>query len=301
MTVSEGCLSLPEHYADVDAARPRSACAISTTRTRSARSRPRGCWRPASSTRSTISTACCSSTTSRSLKRGIILRKLAKTKRRRPSSRPDGRGTGRRCCQELVLRPRLHGHAAISPRGSSRRCSRPGINIVAVYSQPPRPAGRGHRLQPAPVQRGAERMASTLRCPTRLRDDEAAAEFAALGLDAAVVAAYGLILPRAMLEAPRLGCLNVHASLLPRWRGAAPISARSWRATARPGSRSCRWTRGSTPARSCCAEACRSARGTTAASSPTNSPSSAARLIVAALDGLADGRADAAAAAARKA
>jgi methionyl-tRNA formyltransferase len=97
-----------------------------------------------------------------------------------------------------------------------------GHDIAAVYSQPPRPAGRGHRPQPSPVQQAAEAAGLPVRVPTRF-DDAAIAEFAALGLDAAVVAAYGLILPKAVLAAPRLGCLNVHASLLPRWRGAAPI------------------------------------------------------------------------------
>jgi methionyl-tRNA formyltransferase len=98
-----------------------------------------------------------------------------------------------------------------------------GHRLVAVYTQPPRPAGRGHRLQPSPVQRAAQRHGLELRHPTLLRGENVAAAFATLGADAAVVAAYGLILPRAMLEAPRLGCLNVHASLLPRWRGAAPV------------------------------------------------------------------------------
>jgi methionyl-tRNA formyltransferase len=98
-----------------------------------------------------------------------------------------------------------------------------GHRIRAVYTQPPRPSGRGHRLQPSPVQALAERQELAVRCPASLRTPEAAAEFAAFGADAAVVAAYGLILPEAVLEAPRLGCLNVHASLLPRWRGAAPI------------------------------------------------------------------------------
>jgi methionyl-tRNA formyltransferase len=96
-------------------------------------------------------------------------------------------------------------------------------HIGAVYTQPPRPAGRGHQLQPSPVQLAAERHGIALRTPARLRDDATIAEFANLGADAAVVAAYGLILPAAILAAPRLGCLNVHASLLPRWRGAAPI------------------------------------------------------------------------------
>ncbi len=95
--------------------------------------------------------------------------------------------------------------------------------IAAVYCQPPRPAGRGKKLRPSPVQAFAEARGWEVRTPKRLKDPEAQADFAALELDVAVVAAYGLILPRAILEAPRLGCLNVHASLLPRWRGAAPI------------------------------------------------------------------------------
>ncbi|MEA2757001.1 MAG: methionyl-tRNA formyltransferase [Aliidongia sp.] len=95
--------------------------------------------------------------------------------------------------------------------------------VAAVYSQPPRPTGRGHRTQPSPVQARAESLGLAVRHPTSLKSPEIQAEFAALGLDTAVVAAYGLILPRAILDAPRLGCVNVHASLLPRWRGAAPI------------------------------------------------------------------------------
>jgi methionyl-tRNA formyltransferase len=98
-----------------------------------------------------------------------------------------------------------------------------GHNILAVYTLPPRPAGRGHRLQPSPVQTLAEQHRLSVRSPASLRDEGEQAAFAALGSDAAVVAAYGLILPRPLLAAPRLGCLNVHASLLPRWRGAAPI------------------------------------------------------------------------------
>jgi methionyl-tRNA formyltransferase len=98
-----------------------------------------------------------------------------------------------------------------------------GHRLRAVYTQPPRPAGRGHRLQPSPVQELAERHGLSVRCPTSLRNIKAQAEFAALDAQAGVVAAYGLILPAPVLQAPRLGCLNVHASLLPRWRGAAPI------------------------------------------------------------------------------
>ena len=98
-----------------------------------------------------------------------------------------------------------------------------GHRILAVYTQPPRPAGRGHRPQPSPVQSLAAQHGLPIRCPATLRDEAEQAAFAALGADAVVVAAYGLILPPPVLNAPRLGCLNVHASLLPRWRGAAPI------------------------------------------------------------------------------
>ena len=98
-----------------------------------------------------------------------------------------------------------------------------GLHLLAVYTQPPRPAGRGHRPQCSPVQLLAERHDLVVRCPRHLRDEQVQAEFAALGAEAAVVAAYGLILPARMLTAPRFGCFNVHASLLPRWRGAAPI------------------------------------------------------------------------------
>jgi methionyl-tRNA formyltransferase len=101
-----------------------------------------------------------------------------------------------------------------------------GHAIAAVYCQPPRPAGRGQAVQRCPVHRAADELGLAVRTPARLRSDPAAqAAFAALELDAAVVAAYGLILPPAMLEAPPRGCLNIHASLLPRWRGAAPIQA----------------------------------------------------------------------------
>ena len=97
-----------------------------------------------------------------------------------------------------------------------------GHDVAAVYTQPPRPAGRGHREQPSPVQRAAETLGIPVHAPAKL-DTAEQAKFRALDLDAAVVVAYGLILPKAVLAAPRLGCINVHASLLPRWRGAAPI------------------------------------------------------------------------------
>jgi methionyl-tRNA formyltransferase len=97
-----------------------------------------------------------------------------------------------------------------------------GHDVVAVYTQPPRPANRG-RLTPSPVQLRAEQLGLPVRTPERLKPPEEQAGFAALDLDVAVVAAYGLLLPQPILDAPRRGCLNIHASLLPRWRGAAPI------------------------------------------------------------------------------
>jgi len=101
-----------------------------------------------------------------------------------------------------------------------------GHEVAAVYCQPPRPAGRGQRETPCPVHRAALELGLPVRTPTRVRRDaDEHAAFRSLDLDAAVVAAYGLILPSEMLHAPRRGCLNIHASLLPRWRGAAPIHA----------------------------------------------------------------------------
>jgi methionyl-tRNA formyltransferase len=99
-----------------------------------------------------------------------------------------------------------------------------GHQVLAAYTQPPRPGGRrGRELTPSPVQREAEARGIAVRHPVSLRNAEAQAEFAAFDADIAIVAAYGLILPQAVLDAPRLGCLNIHGSLLPRWRGAAPV------------------------------------------------------------------------------
>jgi methionyl-tRNA formyltransferase len=98
-----------------------------------------------------------------------------------------------------------------------------GHAVCAVYTQPPRPAGRGKRDRRSPVHDFAEARGIQVRTPARFNDEAEHHSFAALELDAAVVVAYGLILPPAILDAPRLGCINVHASLLPRWRGAAPI------------------------------------------------------------------------------
>jgi len=98
-----------------------------------------------------------------------------------------------------------------------------GHDVACVYSQPPRPKGRGMALEPGPVHAFAERAKLPVRTPLSLKGADEQAEFAALELDAAIVVAYGLLLPKAILDAPRLGCFNLHGSLLPRWRGAAPI------------------------------------------------------------------------------
>ncbi|MBU0645611.1 MAG: methionyl-tRNA formyltransferase [Alphaproteobacteria bacterium] len=98
-----------------------------------------------------------------------------------------------------------------------------GHEIACVYCQPPRPAGRGKKDRPTPVQACAEAMGLPVRHPVNFKTSEDVAEFAALDADIAVVVAYGLLLPQSILDAPKLGCLNIHASLLPRWRGAAPI------------------------------------------------------------------------------
>jgi methionyl-tRNA formyltransferase len=98
-----------------------------------------------------------------------------------------------------------------------------GHAVVAVYSQPPKPAGRGLELSPSPVHARADTLGLPVKTPKTLREPQAQVEFAALAADVAVVVAYGLILPKPVLNAPKHGCLNLHGSLLPRWRGAAPI------------------------------------------------------------------------------
>jgi methionyl-tRNA formyltransferase len=98
-----------------------------------------------------------------------------------------------------------------------------GHEIACVYSQPPKPAGRGKALRPTPVHAFAQARGIEVRTPSSLKTDEAKADFAAIGAGAAIVVAYGLILPKQVLDATRLGCFNLHGSLLPRWRGAAPM------------------------------------------------------------------------------
>jgi methionyl-tRNA formyltransferase len=107
--------------------------------------------------------------------------------------------------------------------GALRALHAAGHDIACVYTQPPRPKGRGHDVEKTAVHKAAEEMGFTVRTPTSLKPDGEVAAFRALGADVAVVAAYGLILRQNILTAPRLGCINIHASLLPRWRGAAPI------------------------------------------------------------------------------
>jgi methionyl-tRNA formyltransferase len=104
-----------------------------------------------------------------------------------------------------------------------RALHRAGYTIAAVYCQPPKPAGRGQQIHKSPVQSVAEELRLAVRTPKTLRDEAEQRHLADLKLDLIVVAAYGLILPQAVLDIPRLCCLNIHASLLPRWRGAAPI------------------------------------------------------------------------------
>ena len=99
-----------------------------------------------------------------------------------------------------------------------------GHEIAAVYTRAAKPAGRGMKLQPTPVEQEARRLNIPVLTPATLKTPEALAEFSAHNADAAVVVAYGMILPQAILDAPKLGCFNLHASLLPRWRGAAPIN-----------------------------------------------------------------------------
>ena len=145
-----------------------------------------------------------------------------------------------------------------------------GHEIACVYSQPPRPAGRGQQPRPSPVAGARPRRSASPSAPrATLRDPAAQAEFAALGADVAVVVAYGLILPQPVLDAPARGCLNIHASLLPRWRGAAPIQRALMAGDPETGISIMGWRRASTPARSCSARRSRSARATPPATCTT--------------------------------
>ena len=164
-----------------------------------------------------------------------------------------------------------------------------GHRILAVYTQPPRPAGRGHRPQPSPVQLLATQHRFAIRSPVSLRIPEAQAAFAGLGAEAAVVAAYGLILPAAILRAPRLGCLNVHASLLPRWRGAAPIQRALLAGDTVTGVTIMQMDEGLDTGAILMQQAVLIAPGTTAAGLSGELAVLGSQLVLAALDGVADG------------
>ena len=175
------------------------------------------------------------------LKRDMVVRKFSKQKRARSLGCPlaafmsakcrashvlaavksGGRTTGRH--KGISDAHRLHGHARF--RGAALRAIREaGHEVAAVYTQPPRAAGRGMALRKSPVQQDAEQAGLTVLTPERLKSAEEQERFRALNADAAVVVAYGLILPKPILEVTRHGAFNIHASLLPRWRGAAPIN-----------------------------------------------------------------------------
>jgi len=164
-----------------------------------------------------------------------------------------------------------------------------GHEIACVYSQPPRRAGRGQRTRPSPVQARAEALGIAVRNPVSLRDTAAQRAFADLALDAAVVAAYGLILPKTVLDAPRLGCLNIHGSLLPRWRGAAPIQRAILAGDAETGITIMVMDEGLDTGAILCAEAIPIADDMDAGALHDALAALGARLIPVALAGLADG------------
>ena len=164
-----------------------------------------------------------------------------------------------------------------------------GHRVLAVYTQPPRPAGRGHRPQPSPVQLLAAQHGLPFRSPVGLRTPEAQAAFAELDADAAVVAAYGLILPGSILRVPRLGCLNVHASLLPRWRGAAPIQRALLAGDTVTGITIMQMEEGLDTGPILVQQAVPIAPGATAAGLSAELAVLGGRLILAAFDGIADG------------
>jgi len=165
-----------------------------------------------------------------------------------------------------------------------------GHNIRAVYTQPPRPAGRGHRPQASAVQLLAMQHGIAVHAPVTLRGEAEQAAFAALEADAAVVAAYGLILPRGILSAPRLGCLNVHASLLPRWRGAAPIQRALLAGDREAGITIMRMDEGLDTGPLLLQEKVPIAADATASALSAKLATLGGRLVVAALDGIVEGR-----------
>ncbi len=166
-----------------------------------------------------------------------------------------------------------------------------GHDIACVYSQPPRPAGRGQKERLSPVHAYAESQGIPVRTPASLRDTAAQDDFAALDIDAAVVAAYGLILPKPVLDAPRLGCFNIHASLLPRWRGAAPIHRAILAGDSETGITIMRMDEGLDTGDIVCAEAVPISDETTASILHDALAALGARMIVTALENVAAGNA----------
>ncbi|MDX2221214.1 MAG: methionyl-tRNA formyltransferase [Rhodospirillaceae bacterium] len=162
-------------------------------------------------------------------------------------------------------------------------------DIAAVYTQPPRPAGRGQAARKSPVHQLADARGWPVRTPASLKSDDEQAVFAALNADIAVVAAYGLILPRGVLDAPRLGCVNIHASLLPRWRGAAPIQRAIMAGDTETGVTIMQMEAGLDTGPMLLARAVPITDATTAGELHDTLAALGAELIVAALDGLATG------------
>ena len=219
----EGCLSVPGFYENVDrpcvcGSRPRTATASHSSWNAKA------CWRCACSTSSTTSTASCSSTTCRSSSATGSRRNWKSS----TASKPDPHlpeGLLRQAfsfASENSMRIVFAGTPEFAAEHLKALLDSP-YEIVAVYTQPDRPAGRGQKLMPSPVKQLAVAHDIPVFQPPTLRNAEAQEQLAALKPDLMVVVAYGLILPQVVLDIPRLGCINSHASLLPRWRGAAPI------------------------------------------------------------------------------
>jgi methionyl-tRNA formyltransferase len=164
-----------------------------------------------------------------------------------------------------------------------------GHDVAAVYTRAPKPAGRGQKEQKTPVHRLADSLRLAVRTPRTLRSDEEAVAFRALDLDAAVVAAYGHILPTSFLEAPLLGCLNIHGSLLPRWRGAAPIQRALLAGDERTGVTIIRMDEGLDTGPMLLAESVPIRADATAGTLHDELAALGARLIVSALDGVVGG------------
>ena len=165
-----------------------------------------------------------------------------------------------------------------------------GHHVAAVHTQPPRPAGRGHHEKRCPVHAFAEDAGLSVHSPASLKDEADRARFAAFQCDAAVVAAYGLILPKGFLEATRLGCFNVHASLLPRWRGAAPIQRAILAGDAETGITIMRMDEGLDSGPIVLAESLPIAADATASTLHDGLAALGARLMLEALEGVAAGR-----------